>query len=60
MTKDIQSCEVRIFYSDNTEITVDMFLDLRKSIKEQVYQSFNALSEDYPQIKYFDWKVIGV
>jgi hypothetical protein len=51
----IKLCEVIIQYSDREE-TVETYLDLDRSVEDQVFESFNPLSSDYPQILSFKWR----
>ena len=57
---DIRSCEIWIEYDDGSEFTTDMFLDVDRSIEEQVYESFNPMTKEYPQIANFKWKELGI
>ena len=47
---DIRLYEVELKYDDDSRYTVEMYLDINGSIRNQIYQSFNPLSKDYPQI----------
>jgi len=52
----IKLCEVTIQYSDREEAVVETYLDLDRSVEDQVFESFNPLSLDYPQIINFKWR----
>ena len=52
----IRLCEVIIHYSDREEAVVETYLDLDRSVEDQVFESFNPLSSDYPQILSFKWR----
>ena len=57
---DIRACEVWIEYNDGSELTTDMFLDMDRSVEDQVYESFNSMTKEYPQITNFKWKELGI
>ena len=40
----IRLCEVIIHYSDREEAVVETYLDLDRSVEDQVFESFNPLS----------------
>ena len=52
----IRLCEVIIHYSDREEAVVETYLDLDRSVEDQVFESFNPLSLDDPQIINFKWR----
>ena len=52
----IRLCEVIIQYADREETTIETYLDLDLSVEDQVFESFNPLSNDYPQILSFTWR----
>jgi hypothetical protein len=52
----IRLCEVTIQYSDREEVVVEAYLDLDRSVEDQVFESFNQLSLDCPQIINFKWR----
>ena len=57
---DVRACEVWIEYNDGSELTTDMFLDMDRSVEDQVYESFNSMTKEYPQITNFKWKELGI
>jgi len=52
----IRLCEVIIHFSDREEAVVETYLDLDRSVEDQVFESFNPLSLDCPQILSFKWR----
>ena len=58
-SSDVRACQVWIEYNDGSELTTDMFLDMDRSVEDQVYESFNPMTKDYPQITNFKWKELG-
>ena len=52
----IRLCEVIIQYTDREVTTLETYLDLNLSVEDQVFKSFNPLSNDYPQIVRFKWR----
>ena len=59
-SSNVRACEVWIEYNDGSELTTDMFLDMDRSVEDQVYESFNSMTKDYPQITNFKWKELGI
>ena len=59
-SSDVRACQVWIEYNDGSELTTDMFLDMDRSVEDQVYESFNSMTKDYPQITNFKWKELGI
>ena len=59
-SSNVRACEVWIEYNDGSELTTDMFLDMDRLVEDQVYESFNSMTKDYPQITNFKWKELGI
>jgi HD superfamily phosphohydrolase len=57
---DVRSCEIWLKYSDGSETIVDAFLNMDLSIEDQIYETFNPMTKDFPQIVNFTWKELGI
>ena len=55
---DIRLCEVWIRYTNGIEDQFETWLDIDKSIEDQLYESFNAIDPECPQIDNFKWDLV--
>tara|TARA_A100001515_G_scaffold100719_1_gene81534 strand:- start:7525 stop:7704 length:180 start_codon:yes stop_codon:yes gene_type:complete len=56
--KDIRLCEVWLSYSDGQAGRVKVLLDIDECIETQVFDSFDMLTDDGPDLIDFKWKEV--
>ena len=55
---DVRLCEVWIRYESGVEDQFETWLDIDASIEDQIYESFNAIDPETPQIVDFKWDLV--
>lgn len=55
---DKRLCEVWIRYENGVEDQFETWLDIDSSIEDQIYESFNAIDPETPQIVDFKWDLV--
>ena len=57
-TPDKRLCEVWIQYESGVEDQFETWLDIDSSIEDQIYDAFNNIDPNTPQISDFKWSIV--